>query len=354
MVREFFEWWGEQLASLVPERLRRSLTGAERRLVLIFDPPCEGAGYNSSQGVLDVRLQRNNHLGLLGRFHLDASGLDSLRAVIERSGPGLDIVLQLPHALILNKRITLPLAAQRDLARVVAYQIDQETPFLPSEIYWSVAPEQRDRALGQLTAQLGVVLKNDADPLLQRLRQAGIKPAAMTGTDSPFRIRLQPKRDFRGFLTNPALFGRLPILSALCVLLALAALTGPFLRQSWALADVQEAIAALQPDADAAVTLRRQIGGATPDLGDPQTAVGNPLLVLAALTDALPDDTSLTDLTMHHGQVALIGQSGDAAALIARLSDTPVLKDPGFSAPVTREAGADSDSFALNVMVAAP
>ena len=63
--------------------------------------------------------------------------------------------------------------------------------------------------------------------------------------------------------------------------------------------------------------------------------VGNPLAVMAALTQALPDDSFLSQLTLNHRQLNIAGESGSAAALLAALS--------GLSHPDRRDLhGADN------------
>jgi general secretion pathway protein L len=347
MVLEFFAWWVEQLASLVPAPLRRAFAGPRQRLILRY-------AADMGEGAIEVRLRQAAGDGILGRFGTDARGLEALRTIANRIGAGVETILQVPSGLILEKMLVLPLAVQRDLARVVEYELDHETPFSPDELYWSVGVAARDRTAGQLTARLALVLRADVDPILHKLRGGGVKIAAISGDDHTAGIRLDRKTRLRHMIADPASLGWTPLLVALCVFLVMVAAVGPFVRQSLALSRAEARIDALQGDADAAAALRRQIGGSGGDLSDPQNVVGNPLLALAAVTDALPDDTYLSDFTMHHREVAIIGQSADAAALIQRLSDAPVLKDPGFSAPVTRDQGAANDSFAIRVGLRQP
>ncbi|HYP62712.1 MAG TPA: PilN domain-containing protein, partial [Acidocella sp.] len=73
--------------------------------------------------------------------------------------------------------------------------------------------------------------------------------------------------------------------------------------------------------------------------------------VLAILTDALPDDTWLSDLTLKNGDLTFDGQSANAAQLIGLLSAVPGLRDPSFTAPVTRTADGKADLFSLHATV---
>jgi general secretion pathway protein L len=78
------------------------------------------------------------------------------------------------------------------------------------------------------------------------------------------------------------------------------------------------------------------------------------LAVLAAVTNALPDDSFLTQLTLNHLQLNIAGQSTAAAPLLAALSAYPTITDVTFSAPVTRDSESHKDLFAIQAAVRSP
>ena len=118
----------------------------------------------------------------------------------------------------------------------------------------------------------------------------------------------------------------------------------PLLRQSLALQDAEDRIAALRPRMARVDQLRHRLAG-DDRVGAPTSArahAGDTLTALATLTDLLPDDTSLTALSLQHGRLRLEGQSAAATRLIGALSDEPRIRNPGFVAPVVRgEDGRD-------------
>ena len=83
------------------------------------------------------------------RFALDRVGTDDARRALAEVRPPADIWLCLPPGPLIEKRLALPLAAERELSRVVAYQMDRETPFAANEVWWSCEIENRDRARGK-------------------------------------------------------------------------------------------------------------------------------------------------------------------------------------------------------------
>ena len=108
------------------------------------------------------------------------------------------------------------------------------------------------------------------------------------------------------------------------------------------------------PAARTAETLRARLAAAASSRAAIAAArrQGDALQVLAALTQALPDNTSLSDLSLKSGTLTMDGQSADAARLIALLSAVPGLRNPGFTAPVTRTSDGRGDLFSLRAGVA--
>jgi general secretion pathway protein L len=315
MIRGFFIWWGRELAALVPTGLRQRIAAPSPRRIL----PLEAAPRAPLSG------QRR-----------------AARTVI-----GLDR----RHAL--EKRLVLPLAAEREIDRIIAYEMDRETPFSADEVYWQASVETRDRVRGQITVRLALVRKSLIERSLRRFLEAGIQPAALlVPAVPPYEIplsheTLSPTARLRQLANLPAL--------AACALVLLAVAL-PFIRQGIALAETDQQIAALTPVADEVAQLRSRLAGndAETTIGAERAALGDPLTLLAAVTDALPDDTVLTDLALHRRQVSLAGQSAAAAALIGRLAADKAFRAPGFAAPVTRAAGSAAESFAIDVGFAAP
>jgi general secretion pathway protein L len=76
------------------------------------------------------------------------------------------------------------------------------------------------------------------------------------------------------------------------------------------------------------------------------------LAVLAAVTDIVPDDTWLTELSLRQGRLSLGGQSPAAARLIPALAADPMFRNPAFAAPVTRAPDGHADLFVIRAELA--
>ena len=144
-------------------------------------------------------------------------------------------------------------------------------------------------------------------------------------------------------------------MAAVCAALALVAVGLPFVQQALAARRVEAQIKRLSPDVDKAQALRRKVasGAMGADvLANQRAATGNALAVLATVTDVLPDDTHLTELTLRGRVLTLTGQSAAAARLISALSAASILRDPTFIAPVTRNEMAKADQFSIRAGLA--
>ena len=133
-------------------------------------------------------------------------------------------------------------------------------------------------------------------------------------------------------------------------MLALIALATPFVTQSLARRAVEVRIAALQPRVAQVEALRRRIAAGTAGndvIAAEHAGTGDALQVLATVTELLPDDTVLADLTLRQGKLSISGRSRAAPLLIPAMAGDPTLHNPSFAAPVTRTPDGKADTFVI-------
>jgi general secretion pathway protein L len=343
MLNEFLLWWAQQLKAAVPARLARPGAGPDARgLVVVVQ-------LTSGPPSVDVLVRRKGREDTLGHFALDPAGVAALRAAV--AGQGTSAVLRLPPELVLEQQATLPIAAERDPERVLQYEMDRITPFTADELFWAWTIERRDRAQGRLHLRLSLVPKARLVPVLDALRQAGVRPAALEAVAPggvPRRIALDRAQPARWRRRGLALAG------AVCAALAIAAVAVPFWVQSVRSAEIERQIAELRPKVEMAETLRRRIlssAAGTDVFAEQRGRVGDVLQMLATLTELLPDDTFLNELTFRSRIVTISGQSAGAARLIAALAAEPSIRNPAFAAPVTRNEGTRGEGFSIKAEV---
>lgn len=245
----------------------------------------------------------------------------------------------------------MPIAAEGNLATLLGFEMDRETPFAKDEVYWGYRIRRRDAVHGRIDVDLVIIPHPVVAPLLQSARHAGLDPIAIeveTAPDARMLVQLRPaaaRRPWRLERTSAALA------TAACVLLLLAVAI-PFIRQHQALSAVNEAVASLTKQAEEAASLRKsidQLSETAQFLDKERGRTGDALATLAALSNVLPDDTHLTALNVHAGKVTVTGKSPAAAKLIGLFATAPRFREPAFVSPVVQSGNDGLESFTISV-----
>lgn len=338
MIGGFFAWWFGQLAELLPSWLRRPPPTRADALIIAPTAPLERPG-----GVA-VMLRRRGKETQLGHYPLGTGELKGLPRL-----PNLPAVLRIPRSDLLEKTLSLPLAAQGELDQVLAFEMDRETPFTAEELYWGYRAEAVDPQHGRISVRLLLIPKESLAPLLLGLGQVGIAPKWAEIADGPQDYPVLPLDGRRG---SPQHRSRWLVqgAAACCAVLALAAIVTPFVRQTVELAALDREVRAGRATAAEAETLRREIERLSRGaelVRNAQDRAARPLEVLASVTRLLPDDTYLTELELRQGKVTLSGRSAGAARLIGAFAADGRFGNPVFTAPVTRVEALRADVFTI-------
>lgn len=338
MIGAFFAWWVRQLAELLPSWLRRpALTRADALVIAPIGPL-------DRVGAVAAGLRRSGRETPLGRFAITPSELGALPRSSRRPA-----VLRLTGADVLEKTLSLPLAAGGELDQVLAFEMDRETPFTADEVYWNHRIDSIDRKQGRMSVRLSLVPKAGLAPLLTALTQAGMAPKWIELADASRQYAILPLDSDR---ERPEQRARWLVWGAAtcCAVLAVGAIATPFARQSMELAALDREVKAGQTIAAEAEALRREIDqlSRSADLvRSAQEKAGRPLDVLATVTRLLPDDTYLTEFELRQRKVTLGGRSAGAARLIGAFAADRKFRNPGFSAPVTRVEALRAEVFTI-------
>lgn len=353
----FFRWWGRELAAASP-----ALGGGRPRWALVAAPDPAAP----TQLTLSLRARRRRRA--LGT--LDALSARRRRNLTRDLRHGrIEIVLAAPAASVVTRMITLPLAAEAELERVISFEIDRLTPFNAAELFYTFEIARRRPEADKLDVELSFARRVDLSAPLDALSAAGfpaqridvIREAAVAGSGAAAEGTAADRDpDLRGvnlLPKPPALgwrFGQVALAAALTAL----ALTGG----TWTaltLAQQQARVDALQAAVDMARREARAAQAAAVGAGGAGDAArrayerktGAPAMVamIARLTELLPDDAYLETLTLSADGLELSGRAADAAALIALFERDPVFRAPTFRAPITRDAEGRGERFSMSV-----
>ena len=334
----FLRWWFRQLAGLVSARLLRVYVDAGEAAVLeIAD----------DSFVLYIR--RRSVLTRAG-----SGALPDLRQTMEAT-PDLPPlrVLRLPERQLLRKRISLPPAVRRNLDTVLGFEIDRETPFEKSEVYWTYSLAGADAQKDRLDVSLIIVPRQPADALTETARACGFVPVALeadSDTGRPATMWLETPNLLQYFRLPPRVKPLLPAIYATVAALLIL----PFAVQQARLFLADRSIAALESQAHAASALNLAANrrmAALAFMGQSRHR-DSALAILAAATRTLPDDTYLTAFAVHDGQVTMAGSSEAAAKLIGALAASGTFRDPVFDSALLQGEGDDLEKFTISAKLA--
>jgi general secretion pathway protein L len=344
MIQVFLHWWLEQLASLVP---------AIWREMGYRVPDC--ILFTQEHAMVSAAVRRRGFLQSLGQFDTDRRGAAALGAALSHvGGRPLGAVLQPVDPNVLRKVVSLPLLARRNLRQVLEFELDHETPFRAEDVVWHYRICRIDRAAERIDVELLMVPRRLLTRACELAEAAGLRTEAVEIADSDghmHRIGLSAASAHRQGLARH----RTAALAVLLLGLALTTVVLPFVQVERSLLQTRHEVERLRAVAGEATELRRQIeqlSRATHLLDGERGRVRDPLTVLAAATNAVPDGSYLMEFSLHGERAMLVGLSPSSAELIPALAATKPFRDPTFGAPVVRPDGSKLELFTIGAALA--
>jgi general secretion pathway protein L len=341
----FLDWWFRQLRSLLPPRWRAALETKDAELWLLI----EGGRLQVSPGVAG---------GLQPVLEMPLGTPEALLADFE-SGLAEDLrnrrrILLLPPTQVLRRRLQLPAAARENLATVLGFELDRQTPFRAEQVFFDSRVLAHANDAKTVPVELGLVPR---EPLQEALASLGPLAGQLDAVDAVsggarmgFNFlppALRRRRGHRGLWINLALVAA----SVMFLLLAMSDLVDNRLA----------AVEALRADADSQREAAREVAALRKSLEE-AVAGANFLAVrkgsapsvielLATLTEVLPDDTFLERLNLAGTTLTMTGQSGQAAQLIERLRAARGIREAALSGAIQPDARSGKDRFNITAQV---
>jgi general secretion pathway protein L len=345
---QFIRWWFSELKQAMPAAWQAKLQHARRRVTLEL-----------RTGSVTVGVEENGRVSGLEEFALSQDAKlqqqqidDLLQGNDLREAPQF---LLLEQSVVLCKELKLPLAAEPNLAQVLSFEMDRQTPFKASAVYFDWKVLERVGATSQLRLQLFVVPRGEVDSTVDVLADRGLALAGVDVVDegrSQGLNLLPPERRVRS--ANPK--GRLNLALGLAAVALLAAVMAQSLYlRAHQVAELEQAIAAVQGEARKVMNVRKQIedtGEAAGFLATRRAASPLAIELLADVTRLLPDDTYLDRLVIGQDSVQMQGKSQNAQQLIERVNTSELLDEAAFRGSTRLDARSGLEIFELNAVVA--
>jgi general secretion pathway protein L len=346
-VGAFVSWWLSELRLAMPVSWQQKLQHAMRRVTLSLDGDSLAIGVDENRKLSsletmplsrDAGLQRQEVDDLLERNEL----LEAPRFML------------LDKELALVKELNLPLAAEANLGQVLSFEMDRQTPFRASGVYFDWQVLERNGASGQLRVKLFVVPRNTADRVMRALTNRGFGLAGIDVRDGDHTLGLNLlPAELRIRTINRKARLNLALGGACALLLAVVMAQSLYLRKHQ-VEELEAAIADVQGEARAVAQIRKQIEDASAAAGFlASRRAESPLAIelLADVTRLLPDDTYLDRLVIGAANVQMQGKSQNAQQLIEKVNESEMLDDAAFRGSTRLDARSGLEIFEVNARI---
>jgi general secretion pathway protein L len=350
MISEFKELFGDWIASVtsaadaVAGRLVRS-----RRIVLD----------QSEDGTLTARAVASKNAPAIAdiSFRLDrGKPVPPLPADWVAVFRGGRIEAQLPSGHVMVCPLDFPAQASGFLDGMIRSQIDRLTPWTAQDALFGWSPPVTG-ANERIEVTFAATSKSKVEPLLQFVQSlaagsVAIYSPASAGT-SPARIKLFD-RSMQSAIGSTISLPRLlrGILLATGAAAAALLLVAAYLEnsmqseQSELQRQISQRRAALRLDSNAT-------GSAMGLLAKRKQTTPSSVMVLEAISRALPDTTYVTELRIEGDKVQVVGMTQDAPSLIRLMEQSPQFSRATFFAPTTRAANEPGERFHIEAHLSA-
>jgi len=340
-VAAFFQWWGDELAALIPTWLKK-LFGGSRPILILKRAP---AGLHAS-------LWTAGQIEDLGCFPLTEEG-NARRQELMRQRSDVQnaaVLLDLTPADSLVRRFRLPAATAENLFQVAGFELDRLTPFTAAQVYYHVRVIERLPDSKQILVELVLTPRNRLDPLLEELSASGWFPDRVEIAADPARRahQLLPERFQKPRKRLPKILNS--GLAALVLSLALLIGILPIWRDYQRSSELEQEVRKVSKVAKEVETLRQdaeKLSREASFLTKRKRSEPAMVDVINELSRVIPNNTWLYGLQYKDRRLVMQGQSPSASSLIAVMEASPYLHNTSFVSPVTKDVSSGFERFQI-------
>lgn len=344
---KFLRWWTEELRQAMPASWQQKLQHALRRATLVVrnDSLSVGVDENRSLETLEV-------FSMAQDAALQKQQVEDLLLKNELQEAPRFLLMELEC--VLNRELKLPLAAEANLAQVLSFEMDRQTPFRASDVYYDWKILGRNNETGQLRLEIFVIPRIEVDQAVSAVTDRGFSLSGVDiiDGDKALGLNLLPaERRFRS--VNRKARMNLALGAACAVLLAMVMAQSIYLREHQ-VAELEDAIAEVQGEAREVMKIKKQIqesSEAAGFLATRRSEVPLAIEVLADITRILPDDTYLDRLVITNSSVQLQGKSQNAQRLIELVNESGLLDEAAFRGSTRLDARSGLEIFEVNAEI---
>ena len=338
-ISTFCSWWTAELLATLPEGTREAIASTNKRVVVTTV---------DSEWIVTEGSEANRKT--IAHVPVDSAELSAV--LPQRIN---ELVLCLPANKVLQRTMTLPLAAEENLREVLGFEMDRQTPFAADQVYYDFRISARHAATNLMTLELVVSPKKDVDEILESMTQLDVVPDTISTLNDdaevlPINLIPGAMRSARRF-TSPRLNS---VLAAVGIVLLIVTLALPPVLHQNELAQLEQEISLAQNLGQDGLELQREVERITRTsefLTQKKLSSVMVLQILDEVSRILPDNTWLIRFDINGSEIQLQGQSTAASELIRLLESSPLLKDAQFRSSVVQVPRTNKERFHLSVQL---
>ncbi len=349
----FLTWWGGELASLLPVRLRLWWRESDRVVLVFFD---------GTRAVFErpVGSRREEFYAVeLGTGDPSLHRVEISQRIRQAAGRNFRLLLCLRPEQVVQRTLTLPLAVEENLRQALTFELDRYTPFRPEQVYFDFRVIGRDTSQKRLSVELAAVPKPTLDQDVARAAALGL---AVDGAVLAAEL-MAHAGDCRNLLPASAVRGKPSArlwlragMATLSVVLLVALLAIPLWQKRSAAISLLEPMARARAASQEADALRERLRKLVEEqnfLPNKKWESHSTLQVLEELSKLLPDDTFVMQFDFDRKTVQIQGDTGSSTSLLEILEASPLFKDVGFKSQLTKLQGTPYDRFHISATLEA-
>jgi len=339
-IPRFLRWWGGELRACLPLRWRQRFRVSDRSILL-----------RREADVLVVSAAGDDLVEELGRLAMEpAEALPAaLNGLLDENARAIRRVLLVEPQAVLRRTLHLPAAALENLASVLGFELDRQTPFRADQVYFDSRVLAYPADSRQVPVQLALITR---ERLAQELAAINGLASTLSAVDVveadamragfnflPPEQRARRNHTFAWLITG---------LATLTLFLLWLGMTQMIANRAAAVQRLQAQVDAQHKEASAVLRLRDELEAAAAGanfLAVEKASQPSMLLMLDELTRLLPDDTYLERLSASRGELAVAGQSPQAAQLVQLLQQATTFRSAALSGPIQPDARTGKDRF---------
>lgn len=335
-------WWVDELAAAGAAALRAVNPVPAMRREFALSPDGTGTVVTLRGGTAVAAYPMDtNRTG-------SAPGIGGWRKVVHSLWPP-PVQVSVTDSMALQCDMVFPLAVERSIENAIAFEIPRRFPFQSTDVctVWRIVERNADRK--SIVARVWVVPRRFLQDAVPNRRGQAAPSGRLVIRDAQGRALADGRLPGTGTETTTRLVLRLANVALLLGVVGMGVYL-PFFRQNHLLADVQQHIDRIQPEAVRARALETRIAqGSADEATLTQWKHGRPgaLETLAAITDLLPDTAWTYEVQYHRDRVELKGYAREANDLIGRLESHALVRRAEFASPVIRESGSGEEQFQI-------